>query len=442
MNCVTPRSSITIACMVLLLVGTVALISAQEEDTDAEIAALIEQLGDKDPDKRASAATLLSHFDERAAPAAKRLGDCLDDPFGKVRSKAVWALNCIGPGAADAVPAIVEALHTEHVGGPEKQDDFRCDLVFALGAIGVEQSIRALVKLLDETGPFPRWAASVALENVGEPAVPYLIARLDEEPTGEIAYLDSTLHSIGAPAVPALVECLDDANELVRRRAASLLGDLADPRGVPALVDYLADDPAKAAWALGRMGEAAGAAVPVLMEYLGHDDPDVRWRSAQALGQVGPDALTAVPSLVDRLDDPSPKVRWGAAHSLGRLGDVDSVPALVEALGDGDSDVRRSACEALGRMGATSAASALEARLRDEMPRVRVSGADALVSLGRAAVAVPTLIECLSHEDLFVCGTAARALGVAGEWESPARRQLPPCRRSLPAWVTRSTGRG
>lgn len=51
------------------------------------------------------------------------------------------------------------------------------------------------------------------------------------------------------------------------------------------------------AWAIGRMGPAAAAAVPALIEALNDPDRLVRTQSIASLGKIGPAASPAVPTL-------------------------------------------------------------------------------------------------------------------------------------------------
>lgn len=86
-----------------------------------------------------------------------------------------------------------------------------------------------------------------------------------------------------------------------------------------------------AAAALGRIGRAA---VPSLIQTLGHRDADVRRQAALVLARIGPEASDAVPELTDLLDDPERDVRKAAARALGQIGPAASqaVPALMRQL--------------------------------------------------------------------------------------------------------------
>lgn len=138
-----------------------------------------------------------------------------------------------------------------------------------------------------------------------EARVPGLIADLqssDPEVSGKASL---ALLEIGEPAVPALVELLKSHDVRQRSIAAATLWGLG-ARGraaVPALVATLNDSETElrvaAAMAFENMGPAAKDAVPALIRSLRDRDPTVRQWSAKALGSIGPAAEEAVPALVD-----------------------------------------------------------------------------------------------------------------------------------------------
>src|SRR5262249_41992304 len=117
-----------------------------------------------------------------------------------------------------------------------------------------------------------------------------------------------------------------------------------------------------AAFALGKTGGAAVAAVPRLVHTLRDPVPAVREAAAYALGEIGPTSWDqTLPSLLNLLakDDES-LVRRSAAYALGQFGkslptaspeQVSAVrDALSRALGDTDAAVRQNAAWALGRL--------------------------------------------------------------------------------------------
>jgi hypothetical protein len=100
----------------------------------------------------------------------------------------------------------------------------------------------------------------------------------------------------------------------------------------------------EAAWALGRIGDAA--AVPGLLGALHAPEPVIREAAGLALGGIGDAA--AVPGLLEALRDAEPSARRAVAWALGEIKDTAAGPDLRAALRtDPDAEVRRAACEAL-----------------------------------------------------------------------------------------------
>jgi HEAT repeat protein len=146
-----------------------------------------------------------------------------------------------------------------------------------------------------------------------------------------------------------------------------------------------------------------------------------RRTAAFALGKMGSFAAAAVPALKRTLEkDASPKVREAAAFALGEIAresikaaaDPELVPLLSKSLNDAAWQVRRSAAFALGCLerDAGAAQEPLEAALRDAFPEVRQNAAWALGRVGPPAI--PKLREALGDGDPFVKRDAAQALNL------------------------------
>jgi HEAT repeats len=117
-------------------------------------------------------------------------------------------------------------------------------------------------------------------------------------------------------AVPKLMELLNTSNGELRREAFD---------------------------ALRLIGKSALPALPLLLRFLHHPDPEVRSSSACTLGglsnpvfdkewgSIGEAAIVAIPHLLHLLDDPIADVR---AKALGALKLIASVPCLLEPVFD------------------------------------------------------------------------------------------------------------
>lgn len=184
---------------------------------------------------------------------------------------------------------------------------------------------------------------------------------------------------IGGVAVEPLVRALKDKNQLARRYASEVLGDLGDATAVESLNQALKDE-----------------------------DVDVRCCAAEALGKIGD--VRAVGPLIQTLKDKENLVQLRAARALGKMGDVRVVEPLIELLRDEDKLVREAAAEALGMTADARALQPLIQALNDQDKHVRAAAAEALGKVGDARVVEP-LIKLMDDKDWFVRRNAAKALG-------------------------------
>jgi HEAT repeat protein len=217
----------------------------------------------------------------------------------------------------------------------------------ALGQVGTENSIPALVEALTDPDARVRLAASESLAELQwRPSDPqwqaiWLIAqqRWDES------------IKLGRPAVAPLMNVLDDSEWSIRRSAVNALGRTGceSPERIMGLLDDAnASVRANAAWTLGQL--KIPEAVPTLMRRLNDVNWNVRCYAAKALGRIGDNR--AVASLVETLhQDTYEDVRHAIVEALGIIGDEKAVPALSTALDDEKVNVRRMAMNALVRMG-------------------------------------------------------------------------------------------
>lgn len=246
------------------------------------------------------------------APIVPELTALLGHKEPYVRKQAIWCLRRIGKPAAEAVPALLEALKDDAHDvrelaaktlkeiRPKKGTDtsqlraaltdsnysVRTEAVAVLDGLGAKEDVAAqLAVQLDDPDVNVRRAAAVGLGNLRETA---------------------------APAVVGLVPLLGDPEEDVRREAALALGKIRAKEAIRPLCSSLRD-----------ASEA------------------VRARAAEALGMIGDAAAAA--DLARRLQkDESARVRRECADALGRLKakDETTLTALRAAEADEDQSVR------------------------------------------------------------------------------------------------------
>jgi hypothetical protein len=233
----------------------------------------------------------------------------------------------------------------------------------AIRASGFEELV---IPLLDEGAELAA-AAIQTLGAIGSPAAgEALLARLKnaEYPENLKGQLILALGSLKySPAVEELVSIASDTSQESLRRAyaASALGEIGDPRGIPALRELFAEPNS-----LVKM-HAAGALAgfdlaevePLLQDGLRDSDAKVRLAAAKALARK--DAQKSVEILIYKARyDPDRQVRVQAIRSLGVIGGARAVAYLSEAYRDPlPADLYRD--EALGALLAAEPGAALAA---------------------------------------------------------------------------------
>lgn len=148
---------------------------------------------------------------------------------------------------------------------------------------------------------------------------------------------------------------------------------------------------------------------------------DRRRRAAYALGRIGPAAKAAVPALLEVVNDPNMEPRWYAVDALGRIGgDAKVAQALADAVRNPENDVyvRRNAVKSLGRLGEASKAQTgvLEEQLAGDDAPTRAAAAVALWRIDQGGVSMEALRSMLashSADDAFQACLALEKLGGA-----------------------------
>jgi HEAT repeat protein len=115
--------------------------------------------GRGDADYRWKAARALGRMGPQAAEATPALAEALADDNGHVRIEAAIALGKIGPEAEAAAPALARALRDEDA-------SIRREAAVALGRIGAPAAVAALDRSLEDQDEGVRAAARAALDSI------------------------------------------------------------------------------------------------------------------------------------------------------------------------------------------------------------------------------------------------------------------------------------
>jgi hypothetical protein len=206
----------------------------------------------------------------------------------------------------------------------------------------------------------------------------------------------------------------------VRRYLVLVLGKLADPTAVPALLTAAKDPDAEtrlyAVWALGALADPR--ALETVLESSRSEDAGERKMAAYVLGRLG--RKEAIPRLLVLLEDSVTDVRWNAAIALATLKDPSGLPVLHTMI-DRTS---------LARLSLTS----------DQLEAAMINALKALALLGNPE-SFP-LIQRIAQNDpnLRVRDAARQAIG---RWHSLREwrpRESKPGPGSDPAWSVEGPG--
>jgi HEAT repeat protein len=188
------------------------------------------------PDPGASAALeAVARMGPSAGAATPALRDLLENDRLHLRRQAIRALGGIGPAAAESVPRLVALLRENKSAQPEEE---RITIVEALGAMGpgAKEAVPTLQLVLGDGMVGVK--AAEALGRIGPAAasaIPKLHQALRSWPAFHRETIPLALGRIGSDeAVPALVEALLDSTITVN--CAGLAGlTLIGPKAIPEL---------------------------------------------------------------------------------------------------------------------------------------------------------------------------------------------------------------
>lgn len=207
--------------------------------------------------------------------------------------------------------------------------------------------IPGLIRLLDHGNPDIQWKAADALGTLGEPACNPLLKIL-EFPKMHVRL--GAIEALGDIKCPRSVEPVirrlrEDRDNEVRFVAALALGQIGDPRALPALEEALQDADRYVRY---------GAVMSLEMLSWTPDDEATlahmliaqqEWETLRGMKEAG------VGPLVKILNDPNPKTRQKIVELLGEIGGPVARKACEGSLMDRDPGVRWGAVLACGKCG-------------------------------------------------------------------------------------------
>lgn len=272
---------------------------------------------------------------------------------------AIASFPDVAPAAADvAVLSSIHALEDRRSLGSGKlvallgnsDAEVRAAAARALGRIGDESSVAALVGAIEDRDPDVRREVVFALGQLGKPEALDALKRVaasnaaaDERREAVLALGKVT----GKSASSAILPFLADPNPAVRGDAALALARTADSLAASDLKPLLADADAtvraRAAWAAGRL-KARDLAVS-LRPLVNDAAPEVRLAATKAIADV--EDAGAVADLAKVVGDADWRVRVNVATALGKTRSRDAIANLAKLGKDANVHVRAAAAAAL-----------------------------------------------------------------------------------------------
>jgi HEAT repeat protein len=304
---------------------------------------------------------------------------------------------CRSKNVTDAYRAVLAwARHATDAGG--RPGSIRAEASDRLGRM--LRGDRMLQYVVDQACSAKGLASVQAIQvmmAVGPTVVPRVLEKLGNTTGDARSQAAGVLIAMGEAAFPSLVDELTAPEPERVRRAARLLGEMQNPRGVDYLVEHLdyADPMVKkeVARALVQIGtERAMDAVARGLE----GDEGTAEIAAAALGCASPTdgVVRALLRVAEGNTSHSLVVRREAIRSLGRVGDARALPLLAALLEQRalfgrkrNRMLRVVAAQAIGRIGGEEAYRLLDAHTRGGDSAVRQACSDALRMLERAAQA-------------------------------------------------------
>jgi len=375
-------------------------------DDPAEKLIIIAESSEKPAKERTDAINILKEFGDSAQAVVPRLIKILTDNNSNIVHETAEALENIDPEwynrkvTRNVIPHLIESLDD-----PDKS--IRMTAVEVLGKLGPvaaeEDVIRPLIKILINDDMDVRYQVAESLGNIGEAAVPELLAILTENDKDAKRAAIQALEKID----PQWHE-----SEAVRKEI---------DRITRLLTETIGSARKSAIETLGKLGILAKDAVPDLIDIL--TDKEVRGAAVESLGKIGHGAEKAVPELIRILDDQN--VRVITVGTLGKFGSgaKDAIPALIQVLADNDRNISNAAVESLNNIDpdwsqsedARNAAEIFTGKLAEYMESSYNEPAEALIKIGK--LSIYPLVKSLTDKNKDIIKLASQTLKqIDPEW--------------------------
>jgi HEAT repeat protein len=322
------------------------------------------------------------------SPAIPELRPALKDFDDNVRWQAIIAFGRIGAPARGEVHRIVQALGDD-------DSDVRAAAAEALGMLKVDSSnvIQTLKKHLKDEHGIVRASANWALWELqkDQQSIPRLTKEFASSDWMVTDRAVRHLASIGKPADQVLAKYLEQKEHKGRQHAAAALAAMYSfsQSIIPVLINHLSDDdPQVARFTAKALGNSGEGSIPGIIKVLKSNSSKGKLPAIQALGYIGENASLALPILLHQLSSDEQPHRLAILHAIGSIGvnQHHAEEKVRSFLIDPDPDLRGAACQTLAQLKVTSTKSISQLQqLAETDPKdfVRQAAKNALLSLGQ-----------------------------------------------------------
>jgi len=397
-----------------------AAIQALGRLRDAQaVTAILADMKNTDPAVRLAAAEALANIgDPRAVGpvlAAAKLDKATYEEMKLAEAALRLAQRLAEAGKKDDAKRIYTTLPKQYPGKPGRH--VRCGCLAGLVAVAGDQVLPELIAAIADPDPQVRaMGMQVAKSLAGRAPVEQWVALMKKSKGNDRAGALLVLGAIADPkALPAVLDAMKDTDEAVRREAMAAAAAIGGQAAAKALIARLtakdrAEQQAAYECLIACQGDDANPTIADAAKAA--TDPALRARLIELLGARRATDQMAV--ILTAAHNPHPAVQAAAARALQMAGTDRQAPTLVKMLKEAkEPEVRRAAEQALLAIGS---------RARDQVARQLAdalkegANADAAAAmlriLGRVggAVAAKTLSACADSPDPKVKDEAVRAL--------------------------------
>ena len=387
---------------------------------------LIRALESDDPRTRRYIVLALARLGPGAAPAIPALLQGLKDPVSDVRINSAIALTRINEGSPAIVDSVIGLLVDEDL-------SVRPAVIEALRDWSVEP-LPAVVSLLDHESPVMRRSAVIILRRAvrEDPRLADLVHRMTDDPDADVrAAARCAILGSGRATHDEFRQWLDDGNDEVILTAIDSLRRLGpDAQAlIPNLVACLGRGDERIHFrvlrALRSFQLAAAPAIPAVFRFLESASPESIPEGLEVLVSAGAERELMVPLLRNLIQNRSSRVAAAAARLLEELDPVAAraeVAKLAESLRNEERMRFDAVFAALWAMGPDAAPAVYELieRLHDRDPQMRIRAVEVLRRLGPAAAPAVPEIDALLKDSRTTPGLTVALVEAAGAIGRPA----------------------